>query len=388
MLLVLLALLSLVSAMLGNRWLPDYSVLWTGARIAFSQPERLYDFDFVTNAQSWLVEPEHGPRPWVYPPTALLVLAPFAWLPFFWSYCAFMIVSGAAYLFASTRFFCRQWIPGLTYLLLSYSVFFAARSGQTTFLIGAGTVGALLLLRSQPVWAGVLFGLAAAVKPQMLVLAPLAMIAGGYWSALGASFVAGAGAVGLSLLLFGLQPWLDWISSLPAFVETVRGMDILDRGVTPTAMLWNAGFDGPVVSLLRIAFAVFAAIVVWRTFRNTESLTYRLVALVGGALLCIPYAMNYELVMLMPAAVFLLLGAGRESAWAESIAAAGLVIASGAGAPFIAMIFLLIVFYYTPSGSTVSSVPRPSAGFEADLRTRDRALSFLNRLTRRQPSAS
>ena len=60
-------------------------------------------------------------------------------------------------------------------------VAFAAFCGQVTFLLGALVMTGLVVNKERPITAGVLFGLAAAVKPQLLMLLPLALIAEGRW---------------------------------------------------------------------------------------------------------------------------------------------------------------------------------------------------------------
>ena len=327
--------------LLFGRWLPDYSVLWTAARIGLVNPGMLYDVEGMTAAQTWLVEQEHGPRPWIYPPSALLVLLPFSVLPFVWSYVWFMIVSVACYGASAIGFLGRRWLPGLLLLSISVSVIFAVRSGQTTFLVGAGMMGALVFLPTRPMLAGALLGTAAAIKPQMLVLAPIALVAGGYFAALWASIAAGLAMILMSAAIFGAGIWFDWLAALPRFIDVVRGMDILDRGITPTAMLWNADVDEAIAIPVRLAFIAAAVFFAWRIFRATDSLPHRLIALAGGALLCSPYAMNYEIVLLAPAAVLFILGVGREYGWAAPIAGALMLSAPGFSAPMLTLVFIL-----------------------------------------------
>ena len=50
--------------------------------------------------------------------------------------------------------------------------------GQTTLWIGALLIWGVWLLRERPLLAGLLFGIAAAVKPQFAILIPVALLAG------------------------------------------------------------------------------------------------------------------------------------------------------------------------------------------------------------------
>ena len=62
---------------------PDYSTFWTAAGLSLTETAGtvLYDAERMTELQSWLVSNEDF-RPWIYPPSTLLVLLPFAQLPF------------------------------------------------------------------------------------------------------------------------------------------------------------------------------------------------------------------------------------------------------------------------------------------------------------------
>jgi len=74
--------------------LPDYSTFWTAARLSLTEQGAtiLYDAEKLTELQSWLVRNEDF-RPWIYPPSTLFVLLPFAPLPFWISLVAFSSIS-------------------------------------------------------------------------------------------------------------------------------------------------------------------------------------------------------------------------------------------------------------------------------------------------------
>ena len=53
--------------------------MWTGGTV---DPRELYDFARIDSAQAWLLGAGAHDRPFPYPPSALLVFAPLARLPF------------------------------------------------------------------------------------------------------------------------------------------------------------------------------------------------------------------------------------------------------------------------------------------------------------------
>lgn len=76
---ICLVLLLATSAFLVGRLLasggvlPDFTVFWAAAR----DIPAAYDAPVLTTAQSFAVRPAHRPRLFVYPPPALLIVAPF-----------------------------------------------------------------------------------------------------------------------------------------------------------------------------------------------------------------------------------------------------------------------------------------------------------------------
>lgn len=309
---VALALLSSINYAIyfysGNPFRPDYSVFWTAARLALVDPSRLYDAELVTQAQSWLVDPARGLRPWAYPPSGLLAFLPFSWLPFWISYFAWVGVSVAAYLWAARRFASGWW---LALVVLSPPFIVAAVSGQSALLVAAAILWAVSVSRDRPFAAGLVLGLAAAVKPQSLVAAPLLLDRKGL-----TGFACGGSLAVLGSLVFGIGPWLIWLEALPEFARIATDMGLVFSTPTglanllgaPRALFWAAG----------------AALGVWLALSTRSGdAQARLVGLVGGGLLITPYAMIYDMVALMPVAVLALASAQRPSDLLRSLPVVG-----------------------------------------------------------------
>lgn len=274
----------------------DWAPLWAAARLPAAHADRLYDFAWITRAQAPLIGTISGLRPFVYPPSALPVFAPFARLPVLPSYIAWTALTGALYLVAASRLTGRWWtVP------LMPPVVLAALTGQTGFLLGGMMMLGLEMLEKRPVRAGLLLGMATAIKPQLFLLVPVALIVARDWRALAGWGAGGAAMLLVSLLLFGAGAWLDWIAALPRFqVLFERSPTLVASAISPYALARRMGW--PAAWVLASA-AVPALAAVWNTFRRRGGVARRLIALVGGALLVSPYAMNYELAVLVPAIV-------------------------------------------------------------------------------------
>ena len=288
-------------------YLPDYTVFWTAARMAAASPELLYDVQAVTRAQSWLTDPELGARPWAYPPSALLLFGPFALLPVWWSLLAWNLVSLAAFVAVASRFV-RRW--GLLLVLVSPPVVWCLLAGQTALMAGTAILGALLLLPTRPIVAGILLGLIAAVKPQLLLLAPVALAVGGHWRALAAAGVAGVLTGAASMLLLGWQPWLAWVRALGEFQAIIDAGRLHWLGLTPYSLAHVLGLARPLKLGFQLAGAALGLALVVHAFRMPD-VRLRAAALIGGSLLGSSYAMPYELAMLAPVAAALLLSGPR-----------------------------------------------------------------------------
>lgn len=300
----------------------DWAPLWAAARVPVADPSRLYDFARITRAQAPLIGIVSGVRPFVYPPSALPVFAPFALLPVLPSYIAWTVATGAFYLATSSRLGASWWL-----LLLAPPVVLAALVGQTSFLLGGMAILALQMLERRPALAGTILGAATAIKPQLFVLVPVALLVARDWRALLCWAAAGAAMVLLSLALFGTDAWAAWAAALPRFRALVESSPtLIDEAITPYALARRMGLPG---WWLLAAAAIPALAAVWATFRRDGNPSDRLIALVGGALLVSPYAMNYELALLVPA---LIAGARNSPAGTVLLLAVGLSVPFGVAA--------------------------------------------------------
>lgn len=287
---------------------PDYTVFWTGARVAASEPQDLYDETALRRAQFPLTGGDRGPRPWVSPPSFLIWLAPFAALPFWPSFLAWIGVGLAGFLAATWRLTRSGWATLLSPVLPAVAV--SLLSGQSSLVTGGLTLAAVTWLERRPVLAGGLLGLAATIKPQVMVMAPVALVAGRHGRALAAAVAAGA-AVGAVSLTLGPRLWLDWIHALPGFLDLVDAMNLQAQAITPRGLADQIGLPPPLGLALTGAGALTGLVLVWRTFRRRDDPVLRLAALAVGAILATPYAMPYESAVLAPACLMILMRAER-----------------------------------------------------------------------------
>ena len=161
---------------------------------------------------------------WQYPPIALLLVYPLAFLPYLWSLASWLAVGIACYITVLWRILPQPLtlVVGLAFP----AVLLTIEHGQNALLSTSFLGWALLLLIRRPITAGVLLGLLS-FKPQLGVLLPIALVAGGHWKTILAAMLTGAGLVATTVALFGGGIWHEFIAS------TQLSRDILNEGLVP-----------------------------------------------------------------------------------------------------------------------------------------------------------
>jgi len=289
---------------------PDFLVFYAAAQ-AFLEGKLsiIYDLAAITQYQNDLYFPERFPalvtfRPFFYPPIWLLMVLPFALLAVTKAYVAFMSFTVGAATAVEGRRAPWGWLAVLTCPAAAWVVV----AGQNTFLSVALFYGGFRLLDRAPAWAGVLLG-CLSYKPQIWVLVPLALLAARKWRAL--AWMAGTvTALSLaSLLVFGLDTWLAFFAAIHEMESAKIADEIFNRVfMHMTTLLASArllGLSRVAASVLQAAGALLAIAAAWRAFRRYGSSDAQIAVLAVATFLVSPYTLNYDLLLLMPAAVAL-----------------------------------------------------------------------------------
>ena len=271
----------------------DYYVFWTAARHATAP----YDPALITQLEAQL----HitGAWPFVYPPTFLLLAWPFGQLPLEVAYPLWTGVSAAAFFYAAAHLVRPAWAT--LALFVVPPVVLAIAPGQTSLAVGAAAIGGWLCLEKRPALAGVLFAVAACIKPQAMVMAPLLLW--GHWRAVRWALIAGAALV-VASFVFGPGLWLQWPHALADFSPVTAATE----RVNPSALVASPFFAA--------ALALFGLWLAW-TWRD-------LTGLFAGALCLTPYAHQYDLAPLAPVALAWLIERKRYG-WGRAVCGAGLL---------------------------------------------------------------
>ena len=274
----LISLLLLLSAVilvdLYQRGQPlglDFAPVWAAATV----PHEAYDIQAVTSIQSHLFDIDLVPRPYAYPPTTLFLLLPFGLLGFWYAYAAFVAICAGLLFLALRSSSVSLWafvFPPIVILL---------HVGQVTLL--AGSLLLLALASSNWTVRGTLFAVAVALKPQLALFLPLLLLLQRDWRSGALTFALLCLLVAGSVGAFGLGLWKEWSQSLRDLVQIVNSNPSLAANQISGSWM----------------FLPLSLIAVWMA-RKADAAT-QLGLIVGAALLISPYAMNYELGLLVPA---------------------------------------------------------------------------------------
>ena len=283
---------------------------WT----SFTDPPPIDFFSFWTGAQLVLAGNAAGAyqsqmsgfgllMPLAYPPPFLLLIAPFGLVTFGSAFAVWSIVTGGLYLVAAgaPRRAALACPPAAANALV----------GQNGFLTAAILLIGLRQLAQRPWLAGAIFGLMV-IKPQLAMLLPFALMAGGHWKALMGAAASVICLIALAFIAFGFEVYQGFAHVL------LRYSSLLQNGRWPWNELassyafarWSGAGHGVALSVHTV-IALIAAGTVWAAWRKDWAC--KVPVLAAATLLISPYLFTYDAVLLAVPLAWL---ATRKSGWA------------------------------------------------------------------------
>jgi hypothetical protein len=355
----------------------DFAVFWSASYLALTEsPLQAYDV-----ARHIEVMASYGPLgidraiilPWLYPPTFLLVVLPLATLPLAVSYLLF--VTGSVYAYLRTvggllggEAMLRRgaWLP----VVASPAVLLSVILGQNSLLTASLAGGAVCLLNRRPVLAGVLIGMLA-VKPQLALLIPVALIAGRHMRALASAVATAAAFAAVSVAICGWETIPAFLHSLAwARANLMEGTSYGWYGMPSVlAAAQLAGLSHTAAYAVQGLVALAAAAAVAYVWSRTREATLCVAVLAAAALLATPYVRHYELTWL-GIAVAGLVGdglrhglSGRELAlflvvwWLPVFEAANPVLGMPQIGPVVSALLVIVAVRRTMARTSTAPVP-------------------------------
>lgn len=290
---------------LGNEWMVFYgAVQW----FLHGHLATLYDgnrFTAYLNARfAALLSQPMSLRPFVYPPSYLLLVLPFGLLPFTASWLLFETATAgllaAALWLGSDERPCIRWFV-LCGALLGPAAAINFGGGENAFLSAGLLVGGLRLVRhGRPATGGVLLGLLS-VKPQFAILAPVALVATRDWRALGWCVVGALGLAASSAAVFGAALWQHWLAlalggywqANAAWVEAARVW-----GTSVYAALFASGLPSSLANLGQVVATIIAAALAYTAYRRPLPADRQIAVLLAATMLAAPHSSVVDFVLL------------------------------------------------------------------------------------------
>lgn len=293
----------------------DFSNVWTAGWMAdHGRAPQAWDWPTQYAVQQQVHRnaaiPFYG---WHYPPPFLIIATLLAQLPYV---VALLLWQGTT--LALALLLVRRLLPGQRDAMLvalgAPVVMVCIGHGQNAFLTATLLGGGMMLLDRRPWLAGVLLG-ALVYKPQFAVLIPVLVLARGS----GRAFLSAGLTVALlclaTLLLWGWPVWQAFIDSLPLTRHIVieSGATGWEKIQSPFAAIRQWGGSIPFAYAVQgvvAALAILAAALVARR----GAMELRGAAALSAALLCTPYVLDYDHVLLGIAIAFLWADMARRGA--------------------------------------------------------------------------
>lgn len=239
--------------------------------------------------------------PFANPPTSLLWLQALRILPLWPTFAIFSVGGLLAFVWFGRKLY---GVDAALLGLLSPAAILAVVPGQLSMIEAALVFAAY---SSSPVACGILLAVAGSLKPQMVLLAPIALYAARGWKPLAAFALTALLLAIAATLVWGPAIWPEWIGGVRGLVAAAADRHAMLLAVSPLSFV---GFVNWIVIAAGLIVAALCAAALY-CLRNLPA-HEQAAALVALSLFASPYALSYDMVALAPFAAEVLL---RDRHW-------------------------------------------------------------------------
>ncbi len=279
---------------------------WVGGHFALMRDAAgAYNYSSFSAAQALLAKPTSAVPyfNWVYPPTMLLLVAPFSRLPYTAAFFAWVAATLCLYVIA--LYAICPYLLSIVLALLPLPVVKNIFDGQTAFLM-AGLLGlSMVFISRRPFMSGIYLGILT-YKPQFVLFFPLALVITGQWRVIAGAIASASIFAGAAALAFGPNVWL-------LFLRSVRGhsagtflppnLEALNQ--TVFGLMHQAGAGLIAAWVVHLAAALLATALACRIWMLPVPHSLKAAAFSIGVLTVTPYMLAYDLTALSVPAAFL-----------------------------------------------------------------------------------
>jgi len=288
----------------------DFVNVWSAGRLVLEgRPAQAYDWAIQKQVQvAVLGQSYEGNFAWHYPPPFLFVATFLAQFPYAVAFIGWASVSLIPYLITMRAIVGRPfgWLLAAAFPVVLTNTLVGQNGFLTASLIG----GALYLMPTRPIMAGICLGLLS-YKPQYGFLFPLVLIAASQWTVF---FTAGIVAVAMafaSWLAFGTESWQAFFHWMPMFSQAflTEGRAPWGKMQSIFALVRYFGGAEQVAWICQWLMSGAVAVLLVLMWRRRFDYSLKAAALAAGTLLTTPYLFLYDVMVLaIPVAFLIRLG--------------------------------------------------------------------------------
>lgn len=272
----------------------DFLSYWAAVKLAGAgNPALAYDLGALAAMQGQVVETVDGIMPFPYPPTFLLLLMPFAALPYFPALACWLLATGGWYLSTARRFAPWPWAAAQPAVLINGLI------GQNGFLLAGIFMAGASRLAERPFLAGAILG-TLVIKPQLALLLPVAVVASRSWAAIPGAMLSAGGLSLAALLAFGPESYAAFFRMLSQYAAWMAADRFAwNEFASPFAFVRFLGGSAGLAMAVQACCLGVAVLACWTAWRRQWD--ERVVVLCAASLLGSPYLQAYDtLLMLVP----------------------------------------------------------------------------------------
>jgi alpha-1,2-mannosyltransferase len=277
----------------------DFSMFWPSGVVA-----RAHDFATLYKPLALLAARQHllfagaSRIEYIYPPPTLLLTMPISYLPFG---AAFLIWSAVLTL---ASILCLRWgrlsWPVIACTLLCPAALWNYECGQLSLFAACLLAAGLLRMGNAPWLAGILFG-ALIIKPQLGLLAGVALLATGNWRAVGAATATAFGLSALITVLLGPSVWHAYFLYGSPVAKQILNAKLAPHsyetfGISVFWMLRSLGAGLTLSGAVQATATVIAIALTWRAWRSDAGLIQKFAITAWASLLATPYGYTNDMV--------------------------------------------------------------------------------------------
>ncbi len=284
----------------------DFAAFWAAARLALAgEPLAAFDIGRLQVAMALPPDTPGGEMLWLYPPGWHMVITPFGLLPFSLAFTVYSALSYLAFALA-VRPLAAPLPGGLALMLAGPAIVLILKFGNNSLFSTAALIAALGALgQGRAALAGCFIALLT-LKPQLGVLIPVALIAGGYWRVIGWATAGTVAIAAVSTLVMGVAYWGAWFETL-RFMSELMQTDLVRFYLMITwyalARFWGIAHEAAFV--IQMTFTLVSAAAVAWVWRRPVNFDLKAATLCIAILVAAPYAWHYEMSLALAAAMFL-----------------------------------------------------------------------------------